>query len=129
MKKFNLEQALNGEKVITRNGREVIYLHLAKNITELYKFPLLVVIKGDQYSDKGLIEFWVDKDGQYNSHKVKSNLDLFMYEETIIRYANVYRNKEGNFMVDDTMYESLLEAKKSIKNKEEFIKTIKIEDK
>jgi hypothetical protein len=37
MKPFDLEKALAGQPVVTRDGRKVLELHLYKNVTE---FPL-----------------------------------------------------------------------------------------
>lgn len=73
MKPFNLEAALRGEKVVTRDGREV---------TQLVKFNLVnhaVALWGVVDGDP-LPKSWY-ADGVQHALINPSELDLFMYEE------------------------------------------------
>lgn len=72
MVKFNLEKALNGAKVITRDGREVTQLHLFDASDE--EFPLNGVIDNVVYDFRA--------DGTYLS-KNEDELDLFMAPEML----------------------------------------------
>ena len=72
MKKFNLEKAMAGEPVVTRNGHEVTQLHLLDCGDD---FPLVSVVNDsvEEYT----------KEGKYINETGESPLDLFMKEETI----------------------------------------------
>jgi len=80
MKEFNLEEALAGKPVITRNGKEV---------TKLTKFDvkegdcLFGVMDGD-------VNSW-EIDGKVSSG-VMSGFDLFMKSEKKSIWVNVYNN-------------------------------------
>ena len=49
-----------------------------------------------------------------------------MYEEKIDKFANLYKDKLNNVTIDDTLFDTYYLAKKNIRNKEVFFKTIKI---
>ena len=70
MKPFNLEAALRGEKVVTRDGREVT--QLVKFDGE-YDHPLAAMVEGS-------IESYT-LGGKYFSDGGEANFDLFMHEE------------------------------------------------
>lgn len=118
MKPFNLEEALNGAKVVTRDGREV---------TQLTKFnadekeTLYGVVNKE-------IASWKD-DGRFsfippcNDHI----LDLFMFVEPVRRWVNVYKDVKGNIWLGHWCY-SKEEAQKCIDPSGHFIKTIEIND-
>lgn len=70
MKKFNLEAAQNGGKVVTRNGKEVKMLHFTRNNS---RFPLVAIVENKHvycYTAEG--KFFDDV-----NHKQSKN-DLFM---------------------------------------------------
>ena len=71
MKPFNLEAALRGEKVITRDGREVTQLKLFECDSD---YPLAGVVIGSN-----CVRVWT-KEGS-NLPRTTSSADLFMYEE------------------------------------------------
>ena len=93
MKPFNLEQALAGKPVVTRDGREVTQLHLF----DCNKFPLVCVIGG--YTTT------MTKTGTENIG-VSSDNDLFMASEKVIKWVNIYK---GNFC-SPYLYDSKEEA-------------------
>lgn len=80
MIEFNLEKALNGAKVITRDGREVTQLTLFNATSDGY--CLYAVI------DNVIVSF--TKDGYYNEEKKLSGYDLFMAPEMLSGFVNVY---------------------------------------
>jgi len=80
MIKFNLEKALNGAKVITRDGREVSQVTLFDSSNE--EWPLCAVVGGEILS--------YSKDGSYISSNDYSELDLFMAPEILSGFVNVY---------------------------------------
>ena len=79
MIKFDLEKALAGEKVVTRDGREV---------TQIHKFdisddnPIFGVISDKVFS-------YVDT-GEYHHDKRESAHDLFMAPKKLSGFVNVY---------------------------------------
>jgi len=76
MKPFNLEAALRGEKVVTRDGREV---------TQVVKFDGVappVSLWGIVGEEKSPRSWYLD--GIHNAIINPSPLDLFMYEEPAI---------------------------------------------
>ena len=76
MKPFDLEKAIAGKKLVTREGHEVREFHHFKNVSSEY--PICAVIQG-------YLAGFTDK-GRYHSHGNESALDLFMAPETITLY-------------------------------------------
>lgn len=112
MKPFDLEKALAGAKVITRDGREV---------TQLTKFdvcshyPLTGIISKQRETFK--------LNGQYGDYK-DSNFDLFMATEKRYIWVNVYYQESGSLFA--LSYQSQAEAMQNAKNSANYIKTIEI---
>lgn len=82
-KPFNLERALAGDKVITRDGREVVQLFYADKASEDNEKVIAVV--------DGIIEKY-QTNGAYYSHETEYRHDLFMAPTTVKveRWVNVY---------------------------------------
>jgi hypothetical protein len=78
MKPFNLEAALKGEKVVTRDGREVTDIHVLHSATTEYK--LVAVIDGSIYNRR--------PDGTGMLNNSQSPLDFFMAPKKV--YVNFY---------------------------------------
>ena len=83
MKPFDLERALAGDKVVTRDGREV---------TQLTKFNsdadcLAAVVDGELIT-------W-GEDGLYWVKGRDSGFDLFMAPKTVKRWVNFYSPEAG----------------------------------
>lgn len=91
---FDLQRALAGDKVVTRDGREV---------TQLQKFDcdseycLVGIFEGQ-------IESWTHT-GRYIENKKELSLNLFMAPKTVKRWVNFYKNERA------THYETENEAK------------------
>lgn len=121
MKPFNLEEALNRAKVITRDGRFV---------TQLTKFnadekeTLYGVVSNEivSWKDDGRFSFIPP----YNDHI----LDLFMYVEPIRIWVNIFKRYNSNeIYVGANRYKSKEDAINSLdKNDPDYIKTIEIND-
>ena len=82
MKKFNLEKALKGEKVITRKGQNVFQLE-KNSITENEVYILIGLIEKNTYYDRWTLEgkYWRQKDNVNRD----SNFDLFMKETNFFK--------------------------------------------
>lgn len=114
MRKFDLKRALNGDRVITRCGREVTGLHLFdKKIT----YPLAGVVAGKSYVDCFTLEGCYDEDNN-NHHN-----DLFMSRVKKEAWINIYRNA----LVTNFMHESREKAINESSRDNEIVDTIKIE--
>jgi hypothetical protein len=85
-KEFNLEEALNGAKVVTRDGREV---------TQLTKFE-----SKEQYNVYGVvnngINWWRDDGSAWEEGE--SPLDLFLAVEPKSVWMNIYLSDLGGLM-------------------------------
>ena len=86
MKAFNLEKALAGEKVITRDGREVAQLHVfdCDSIQTLY----------------GVMEDHVEQwncIGEYHAGTAKHATNLFMAPKKLSGFVNVYLSAADSF--------------------------------
>ena len=88
MKKFDLEKALSGERVITRNGKEVTGLHLF----DVDEYALCGVV------DKS-IHRWT-KEGVFDLNSSQNDLDLFMPGEKKTMWVNVY-GESGFYQLSD----------------------------
>lgn len=120
MKPFNLEEALNGAKVVTRDGRVVTQL-IKFNADE--KETLYGVVSNEiaSWKDDGRFSFV----SPYNDHI----LDLFMYVEPIRVWVNVYVSDNGKILLSSPN-ETKQDALQTITKGEYYIylKTIEIND-
>jgi hypothetical protein len=115
MEKFNLERALAGEPVCTRDGREVTQLTLF-DIDSRYQ--LRGVLKKEVVS-------WTN-DGDYYDDKDEDNQkDLFMKPKENAIWINVYKNENGFLYTTGVDFSSEESAKTSADNCG-YIRTIKI---
>lgn len=118
MEKFNLERALAGEPVCTRSG---------KDVTQLTKFdthenyPIVGVVDG-------CVKCWTI-DGEYFDYSAKKPHDLFMKSKENAIWANVLKNRDGNLSLLLCHYHSEEVAKKAGAKYEDYLKTVKIDDK
>jgi len=82
MIKFDLEKALAGEKVVTRDGRE---------ITKLVRFPKDsgATLYGLDV-DNDTVELWFDN-GSYHNMPEPCGGDLFMAPKQLSGFVNVYQ--------------------------------------
>jgi hypothetical protein len=90
MKPFNLERALAGEPVITRNGKKVTELYLFKNAKIIQ--PLYGTIEDDED-----VFSWTTN-GIYNPTK-NTSFDLFMAPESKFLWINLWQqlHENGNY--------------------------------
>lgn len=77
---FDLEKALAGEPVITRDGRPVDEVHLFK--TDTTEYPLRYVTEGKTLC--------CDKSGRYWANGAEVSGDLFMAPKPVEIYSAVY---------------------------------------
>lgn len=122
LKPFNLERALVGDTVLTRDRRKVINLRKCKIGNNIQ--PIIGHIEND--GREGDLTGW-DLDGKYRNN-YESSLDLFMIPKKITYWANIYRNHEeiGNLHVISQLYNSkeLAEEAGKVLNNKRYIKTI-----
>lgn len=121
MKPFDLEKALAGEPVVTRNGFKVLEIYRFKKYNK--KDNIAVVIEREHKYHN--IRYY-DYTGTEISLHNPSEWDLLMYQEKIDKFANLYKDKLGNVTIDDTLFDTRYLAQKNIRNKEVFFKTIQI---
>lgn len=114
MEPFDLERALAGEPVVTRDGREVTEIHFFK--TDQGDYPLIAVIDENQEA--------FTKDGFFASSREECESDLFMKPKVVEGWINVYQ--EGDSIWTSFAHESEERAKQTIGKFATYIKTIKI---
>jgi hypothetical protein len=88
MEKFNLERALAGEPVITREGREVTQLTYFKEAREQYNLVGLM---------EGVVCTWNEIGTSILGHETRS--DLFMKPKENAIWVNVYKRRDGTLSV------------------------------
>jgi len=116
MRPFNLQEAIDGKPLITRGGKKVLDFHYFKAIKGDSK--IYVLIEGNDYP----ITFHID--GMF-AQNIKTEYDLFMYEEPKTYYANVYRYSDDMIQISD----GFLSKDNIIKNggnSKNYVKTIEI---
>jgi hypothetical protein len=115
-KPFNLEEALNGAKVVTRDGREVSQLTKFEGSKD---YQLAGVTDGVLYT-------WTEQGGYYTDRQ--SNSDLFLAVETQSICVNVFMNSHGDLWVSGNQYKSFAEAHDNEPDTStmKYIKTIEI---
>jgi hypothetical protein len=114
LEKFDLEKALNGAKVVTRDGREVSQFI---KFDTYEKFSLYGVVNDE-------ILFWDIKGRYYEG--ANPNIDLFIVGEVRRGWVNVYGN--GRDIITSGGYITREDAVGNIREDYEYIKTIEITD-
>ena len=103
LKPFNLEKALAGAKVVTRNGQEVTEIYECKT-TAKGQQNIVSVVDGEAILH--------NKQGRFFTRDSESVLDLFMLPEVKTYWLNIYRGKdECNLMVTSCICLAETEAK------------------
>jgi hypothetical protein len=116
MEKFNLERALAGEPVITRNGKEVTQLVYFHDV--IHKDCVYGVI-GNQ------IKNWCIDGKFFHDDPREFGADLFMKPKENAIWVNVYKRGDGALVVGAFPFKSEAEAKeKSLGSN--YLKTVKI---
>ena len=82
MKPFNLEEALAGKKVITRDGDEVLQI-TSFSTDNQNGYSVVGVLNGE-------IDTWSNQGAYSICRSGKHPRDLFMAEEEIAKYQNIY---------------------------------------
>lgn len=92
MKPFDLEKALAGEAVVTRDGRVVEEIKIFKTMP---KYPIVAVI--------GAKAYLFGKSGvAYSFVPGESNLELFMAPVTCVAWLNLYKDGMVEIVADVT---------------------------
>lgn len=99
MKPFDLKAALEGAKVVTRDGREVLGLHTFEGLVESH--PVVGVVEGR-------LKAW-ELSG-LSMAGYSSTVDLFMAPKK--GYVNVWRNLMGFLECSGLAYRTLEDAQK-----------------
>lgn len=114
MKEFDLNAALEGQPVITRDGRKVTEIHCFKSYDTDY--PVHAIINNKVYS--------YTKEGEYRKND-EHYLDLFMAPKIIEKWVNVYQS--GNEIWLNRTYHNSEESAKDVGcSTRYYLKTIKI---
>jgi hypothetical protein len=108
---FNLERALAGEPVITRDGRQVKRLTQISTSTKIHSILAWI---GKEY-------YLFDNKGK---HDMLESNDLFMVSEVMEGWFNVY-SRSGRLEIGPS-YITKKEAEEGGKSSNAYIKTIKI---
>ena len=115
MKPFNLEEALDGKPVVTRDGRKVTH------ITKMPNNNFIVgIIEGVPQ-----IPQWAVNGNFLNDHYTHP-CDLFMFIEKKSVWVNIYEDLYDNTFALGLQHLSLEKAKLNISNDKTYIKTIEI---
>lgn len=86
---FNLEKALAGEAVVTRDGQRVVEIFKFKK-PDRNKYQIVAMIEDDYIISTDYL-------GRYHTGEGESGNDLFIVPKTKTYYANVYQDLEGKF--------------------------------
>ncbi len=119
MKPFNLNEALAGHPVVTRDGRKVTQLHLF-DVSSSY--CLCGVVDGEirSFTKKGYHSLLKSKDA--------SDYDLFMDSINLEKWINVYKDRcSGELFVGQKIYNSEQDARNNVWNDMDYFNTIEIE--
>lgn len=108
LKPFNLEAALQGKPVVTRDGRPVKIAGYNPDANE--EMTIVGWINGCP-------ESW-SSDGRYRISKIDSNTDLFMLAETVTLWVNVYE-VDGSIETGTLTYDTEEEAIKRHSKKQD----------
>jgi hypothetical protein len=118
MEKFNLERALAGEPVITRNGKEVTQLVYFKDV--IHKDCVYGVI-GNQ------IKNWCIDGKYFHDDPNEFGADLFMKPKENAIWVNVYKREDGSLFLGHE-FNTEKEAIDDAKGERGFVKILRITD-
>ena len=90
MNEFNLEKALAGEKVITRDGREVTQI-VSFDASDS-EFVVYGVIDGQA------VDSWTQDGGYHDTYSEECGADLFMEPVMLSGFINVYDDHVGQLV-------------------------------
>jgi hypothetical protein len=107
MRTFDLKAALRGEKVVTRDGREVTTVLQPDGLAEPY--TVVAVINGELYSYKA--------DGVFEVDDRSTQHDLFMEAKTVTMFSNIYRDALGEAYTGP-LHETAADAEKNATGKD-----------
>jgi hypothetical protein len=118
LEKFDLEKALNGAKVVTRDGHE---------IKELTKFEVSTGYQLAGVMD-GILHTWTTQGSFYEDRESIS--DLFLAVEPKRIWVNVFKGRYGNLYLGFATYDSKEIAIRCMDapDPDSYIKTIEITD-
>jgi hypothetical protein len=89
MKPFDLEKALAGAPVVTRDGREILYIH--HHPEALNDYQVVAFIKDQSAAD------YFCADGKFSSEITReTNNDLFMASKVKTYYVSIIENTKDN---------------------------------
>lgn len=117
MRPFNLEEAIQGKPLVTRDGRKILDFHYFKDVKELY--PIIAVVDGES-SIRSYTEI-----GRCFRSETESKTDLLMYEEPKTYYANVYRYSDEMILTSNGILSKEAMIKQG-ENRKNYVKTIEI---
>jgi hypothetical protein len=118
MKPFNLEKALAGEPVVTRDGKPVTNLTL---FPIKYEFPLYGVVEGD-------IRTYTKCGHRIADATSQTDGDLFMAPVKREGWVNILRNQSHGLVIAGArVFESKEQAAEAIYNDVWHVATVKVE--
>jgi hypothetical protein len=109
MKPFNLEAALRGEPVVTRDGRQVILAGFSPKIAE--PISLAAWARSTRPDDKSATLLAYNSKGQFYPDGEASPFDLFMAPRVVTKWGAVLRNSFGQYVVSAHVWDSEEEAR------------------
>lgn len=118
MKKFNLERALAGDKVVTRNGQKVNKIVNFDGIGKNKK-SIAFVLNGNVFTCK--------KDGRFKIGNIDSGHDLFMAQVKRQGWINIFKCGSESMPISGRVYCSEDEALESGHGDSSRIDTVMIE--
>lgn len=118
MNPFDLEKALAGHPVVTRDGQKIVEIHCFKNGND----PVAAILEGNEC-------LFYKKNGRY-LHYEETEYDLFMATTKKTYYQNLYRYDNGTYGTG-CLYETREMAEKQSQDIPsgiiKLVKTIEIE--
>jgi hypothetical protein len=126
MEKFNLERALAGEPVCTRDGREVTQLVKFDTPIPNSIFALVTSLRSTEQNPCKIVHNWYNN-GIYSQEK-SSDLDLFMKPKENAIWVNVYKTLSKGDLYLGEQFNTEKEAINDAKGELGFVKRLRITD-
>lgn len=121
MKPFDLEKALAGAPVVTRDGRPVYDIFLGKHMESKGEtYPVMGLI-----DDESIVDYWT-KDGTHNVELLNhSKNDLFMGTE-IMFTALITFNGQDRLSGGNNLYRTAKEVEDAFVGNDQFIRAVEV---
>jgi hypothetical protein len=123
LKEFNLERALAGDPVVTKDGRKILDIHLFTDALEKVAYPIYALVDENERYSKRIESF--TKYGAYSFEQ--NDFDLFMAPKSQKYYVSIFFDESAERIRCGEAELSMRLAESNKKSHYKLLQTIEFE--